>query len=159
MDINNSTMLEKVLKERILTPLIISVSKEIVNLVQEELDNAPISTTTMQKYTMYQLSNTSKGLSSTIYVNDELMQGEQDVGTYGHFNRFMSLDMSTNYGGKNIAWRLVSWLEDKGAQGELGNNPFQPIGMFQKAYLKIERNLYGWVSKFSAKYGITIVRG
>jgi len=159
MDINNPTFLAKVMQERVLLPMVIDISKNIVKLVQEEMDKASISTDTMQKYTIYQLQKQANGYMSTVWVRDDLMQQEAEVGTYGVFNKFMSLDMSTTYGGKSIAWNLVSWLEDKGAKGGLGNNPIIPIGMFEKTYQKIDNQIDGWVGRFANKYGITLVRG
>lgn len=159
MDINNPTFLAQVLRERVLLPMIISMSKEIVSLVKSEMNKASISTDTMQEYTTYQLQKQPNGYTSTILVLDDLMQGNSEIGTYGIFNKFMSLDMSTTYGGKSIAWHLVSWLEDKGAYGNMGNNPIEPIGMFKNTYEQINDKIYGWISEFANKYGITIMKG
>lgn len=157
MDINNSQQLRKILLLQVIYPLIKEISQELVSMVRNEMLNARISTKTMREYTTYELSKTNTGYVSTILVRDDLMQTEEEVGTYGVFNRFMSLNMENEYGGHNISWHLVSWLEDKGANGKLGNNPIQSIGMFEKTFSNIEKELPRIISNFSKKYGVVII--
>ena len=161
MDIDNSVLLKKVLVQQVIYPMIKSISKEIADMVKSEMDKAQISTNTMQKYTTYSLQKDGNGYTSTIFVRDDLMQGEAEVGTYGVFNKFMSLDMKTSYYGKSISWRLVSWLEDgvRGNGNYIGNQPLNGVGMFANTYEKIKTQMPKMINEFASKYGVSILKG
>ena len=161
MDIHNDTELYNILNAQIVYPLAEYLSKKIVVEVNKFIrENSPISTRTLRKYTTYNIAKTANGCTATIYVDTGLMQvREEEVGTYGVFNKFMSLDLSNTYRGQTISYQLVKWLEETGAHGSCGNNPFEPIGMFKNVYDSLDRLVPQWVDTFARQNRLQIVRG
>ena len=161
MDIHNDTELYNILNAQIVYPLAEYLSKKIVVEVNKFIrENSPISTRTLRKYTTYNIARTANGCTATIYVDTGLMQvREEEVGTYGVFNKFMSLDLSNTYRGQTISYQLVKWLEETGADGAYGNNPIRPIGMFKNVYDSLDRLVPQWVDTFARQNRLQIARG
>ena len=163
MDIYDDKTLKVVTKYLFFVPIVTYISEKIVEEVQKFLsENSPISTDTMRKYVTYEKKAFGYGYRTTIYIDDRAMQKEQARHVYGRFNKFMSLDFSTRFpksGGQTISYRLIQWLEETGAHGSLGNNPFEPIGMFKNVYAKLDRLIPQWMESFAKQKGIRIERG
>ena len=160
MDIHNDMELFDILNNQVVYPLAEYLSKKIVVEVNKYIrEHSPISTRTLRRYTTFNISRTANGCTATIYVDTDAMQGEEGVGSYGFFNKFMSLDLSNTYRGQTISWHLVRWLEETGAHGELGNNPFEPIGMFKNVYDQLESLIPNWVDTFARANRLQVQRG
>lgn len=162
MDITSDRQLYAVLKEQVLTPMTKSLTGKILDEVRQFIfENSPISSTTIRKYATYEMTEDADGILSTIYINDDGMQSEEQKNAYGSFSKFMSFGFKTKWegDGMSIAYHMVEWLEETGAKGAYGNNPFQPIHMFQSIYEKLETEFPKWISQYARQIGIEIVRG
>lgn len=143
---------EYVMRDIILKSLLSYLSKIVVEKLQEELDKADISTSTLQAYTTYEISPCST--YSTIYINyDEIPQSPPSRGQFG---QFVSLDGEGSYEGKHIAYHMIKWLE-KGVFPRqegiyIGNQPLGKVGMFENTNKYIKDNLKDLVNKFFKKY-------
>lgn len=165
MDIYDDAQLNTIIMQEIIYP----IQKEIAIKIQEAVkkyilknakkkDNETLSTRTIRNYTTYEIEKRGNESIATIFIDDEAMQGEQQEHAYGNFNKFMSLDMKTEKFGHSISYWLVSWLEETGANGGIGNNPIKKIGMFQNVYKEIESKIPTWVEEIAKRRGVEIVR-
>ena len=162
MDIHNDTELYNILNAQIVYPLAEYLSKKIVSLVRQYIRGMTrdISTRTVRKYVTFDISRKANGCTATIYVDTDTMQTrEEQFGTYGIYNKFISLDLTNTYGGQTISWHLVRWLEETGAYGAYGNNPIRPIGMFRNVYAELDRLVPQWIDIFARSNRLQIVRG
>lgn len=158
MDIKNSAQFQRIIKERVLIPLLKHLSMIATKKLQEELDTAEISTSTMRRYVRYEIN--SAGTESEIYIDYEGVQSEAEPPIFGakgrlvEWGRFSSLDGSSTYGGMPIAFHMIDWLEN-GVSGEghyIGNQPIKPVGMFEKTAQYLQANLPQLVRDFLRKY-------
>lgn len=158
MNIRNSLEFATIMKERVLKPLLEYLSMIAVKKLQEELDTAEISTSTIKRYVRYELNST--GTQSEIYIDYYGMQEEAEPPIYGaggklvEWGRFVSLDGSSTYGGMPITFQMTNWLEN-GADGNghyIGNQPIQKVGMFEKTAQYLQTNLPQLIRNFLKKY-------
>lgn len=160
MDIHNDTELFNILQNQVVYPLAEYLSKKIVVEVNKYIrEHSPISTRTLRRYTTFNIAHTTNGCTATIYVDTNAMQGEEEIGAYGVFNKFMSLDFSNTYRGQTISYQLVKWLEETGTHGSLGNNLFEPIGMFSNVYAELDKLIPRWIDTFARQNRLQIQRG
>lgn len=159
MDIFDDEQLRLVLLNEVIYPMAEYLANKIKNKLNEFiLANSPISTKTMRKNIVYSTEKRPNGCNTTIYIDTEAMQSEAQIGAYGDFNKFMSLDLRTSYYGQSISYQLVKWIEETGAHGHLGNNPFEPIGMFKNVYAELDSLIPRWISEYATNKGIRIER-
>jgi hypothetical protein len=155
MKITTYSQFQAVMLQKILPDLMEYLSKEVELTLKKNLNLADISTSTLQDYVTHQIIKKTNGYISDIYIDDVLAQtqtaGEE---TYGGFTKFISLDGSISFGGNTIVWNMINWLENTGANGNLGNNPIRTIKMFEKTVEEISQKLPILVKNYLRKYGL-----
>ena len=174
-DIYSEAQLYAILSAEVLSPLVKFVSEKIVEEVRKFiLENQPISTKTVRKYVTYDTTESTNEILSTIYIDDESMQSEQEPYAYGSYSKFMSFGLKSRWDdeggdGMSISYHLVEWLEETGTmQGKTatrggrpphGNNPFPPIHMFKNVSNELSKTVPKWVNQYARQTGIEIKRG
>lgn len=142
--INTPAEFVEVMNREVMKEIMERLAQRTEELIQRRLQQASISTRTMQAYTTHKLIVSSKTCKAIIYIDDVSMQEEnQDEGTYGRFNKFMSLDLSTSYGGMTVAWHLIDWIE-RGVDCDgmyIGNQPIKPTHTFERAFADLGKEI------------------
>lgn len=169
MDIYNDEQLRTAIMQDIIYPLQQELAKKITLEVQQYIYERAkknggaqkLSTRTMRECTTYDIKKNSNGYTSTIYIDDDAMQEQEEPYAYGNFSKFMSLGMRSTWekDGMSISYHLVQWLEETGARGVLGNNPIRPIHMFANVYRMLESKIPMWINQIGREYGVVIQRG
>lgn len=142
--INTPAEFVDIMNKEVMKEIMEKLAQRTEELIQRRLQQASISTRTMQEYTTHKLTVSSKTCKAVIYIDDAAMQEEnQEEGTYGRFNKFMSLDLSISYGGMTIAWHLIDWIE-RGVDGDglyIGNQPIKPTHTFERAFADLGKEM------------------
>lgn len=144
------------LREKIIPQLLEHLAKKVEKILKQELNEADISTETLKKYVTHsEITQNKNGYSCDIYINDILAQSEEGTKTWDWNGitlvKFISINGFRQYNGETIAWNMINWLENTGANGPIGNNPIKPIGMFDKTAKRVKRELNTWVKDFFKK--------
>lgn len=155
MIITTYSQLHRVMLLKVLPDLMEHLSQKAEEILKEKLKFADISTSTLQEYVTHETTQKGDTYTSTIYIDDVGVQKTAGSESWGNFKKFISLDGSVDYGGKSIAWNMINWLENTGANGVLGNNPIKPIGMFDETIKEIKLNIKKWIKDFLAQYGLS----
>jgi len=158
--IQNTAQLNEFILKKISRGLLDYLSKKVVKIMQDNLDNSNLSTRTLQTSVLYNINST--GTESIIAIDYDFAQTfaippEYDGGhmvEWGHLTTSLGSQAgSQRWNGELISFRLAQWLENGGA-GTYGNQPIEASHWFTKTKLDVETSLNAWSKEYLIKYGL-----
>lgn len=156
--VKNTAQLNKLVMQKISRGLLEYVSKKVVKIMRNNLEDSEISTRSLQKGVEYSINNT--GNESTIYIEYELVQDFAAspplyYGSYmvewGQFTNSIGKHKGEQtWNGELISFQMAKWLE-YGGDGNYGNQPIEASHWFTKTKQEVETNLQKWVKEYLIK--------
>lgn len=158
--IQNTAQLDKLVMQKISRGLLEYVSKKVVKIMQDNLAQSEISTSTLRNSVIYKVN--PLGNESDIYIWYEYAQsfasppmfdGSGQLVEWGHFtNTFGPNAYDQTWNGELISFRLAEWLES-GGSGGIGNQPIVASHWFTKTKQEVETNLQSWAREYLRQNG------
>ncbi len=158
--IKNTAQLDRLVMQKISRGLLEYVSKKVVKVMQDNLEDSEISTRTLQKTVVYNIN--SAGNESEIAIDYEFAQtfasppefdGSRRLIIWGHLtNTFGSDAFSQTWNGQYVSFRLAEWLES-GGSGAIGNQPIVASHWFTRTKQEVETNLQSWAREYLRQNG------
>ena len=158
--IQNIAQLNDLILRKISNGLLDYVSKKVVKIMQDNLENSDLSTRTLQTSVLYNIDST--GTESIIAIDYDMAQTfatppEYQNGSmieWGHLTTSLGSQAgSQRWNGELISFRLAQWLENGGA-GDYGNQPIEASHWFTKTKADAQSNLSIWAKQYLSKYGL-----
>ena len=160
--ITNTSQLNALLTQKVAKGLLEYVSKKVVKVMQDNLNQSEISTNSLQDCVSYKINDIGTEsiieidyfLAQTDYATSASYEGNKMV-EWGRFrnsigNRQFNGD---TWNGKYISFKIAEWLEDGGPDG-YGNQPIQKSSWFTKTKAEVQSNLSIWAKQYLSKYGL-----
>lgn len=156
--IKNTAQLNKLVMQKISHGLLEYVSKKVVKIMQDNLDQSEISTSTLRDSVVYKIN--PLGNESDIYIwyehaqsfaSPPMFDGNGQLVVWGHLtNTFGANAFDQTWNGELISFRLAEWLES-GGHGGIGNQPIVASHWFTKTKQEVETNLQSWAREYLVK--------
>lgn len=153
--IKNTAQLNNLVMKKISRGLLEYVSKKVVKIMQDNLANSSISTSSLQDSVIYNIN--AKGTESEIsiwyeyaqsFASPPVFDGSGELVIWGHLtNTFGANAFDQTWNGQLISFRLAEWLE-YGGSGGIGNQPIVASHWFTKTKQEVEANLQKWAREY-----------
>ena len=152
--VTNEYQLRDQIFTQISKPLLAFLSEKVVSIMQKHLDEAEISTKTLQNCVSYTID--TLGLESVIEIDYDLAQTfayppqyeKNHMVEWGKFTNSLGASTgSQKWNGEWVSFRLAEWLE-YGGNGVYGNQPIPKSSWFTKTENDVKANLSSWVREF-----------
>lgn len=158
--IRNEGQLKELVLRKISRGLLEYVSKKVVKIMRNNLEDSEISTRSLQTGVDYSINNI--GNESTIYIEYELVQDFAAspplyYGSYmvewGQFTNSIGKHKGEQtWNGELISFQMAKWLE-YGGGGNYGNQPIEASHWFTKTKQEVETNLQSWAREYLRQNG------
>lgn len=158
--IKNTEQLNSLVMQKISRGLLEYVSKKVVKIMQDNLAQSEVSTSTLRDSVIYKIN--PLGNESDIYIwyeyaqsfaSSPMFDGSGQLVVWGHFtNTFGSNAYEQTWNGELISFRLAEWLES-GGHGGIGNQPIVASHWFTKTKQEVETNLQSWAREYLRQNG------
>lgn len=156
--VTNNRELKNLIAAKIVKPLLEYVSKKTVKIMQENLNNSEISTSTLEKSVNFHINQ--EGTESIIEIDYEFAQSfatdpkyeRGQLVEWGRFTNSIGKNVGSHqWNGELLSFRVAEWLE-YGGYGKYGNQPIPASNWFTKTKNMVTDNLDSWVREFLHSY-------
>ena len=158
--INNTAELKEFLRQKLSRGMLEYLSKKIVKIMQDNLENSDISTRTLQKSVDFTIGKDN--MESIISINYEFAQSFAEppiidgggLVEWGHLtNTFGDQAGEQTWNGELVSFKLAQWLE-YGGNGDIGNQPIPASQWFSKTVSEVKTNIHSWAQEYFAQIGV-----